>query len=143
MPRFARLNADLTLRDIIDIAQATYDALAGNPKQALLRPLTIDVQPVPLATQVVDPGPIVIEPTQARQTWALRLKTLAEIERDALAVELQQIDLLITDLQTQRDVTRATWDGYTAAQLRAEQWRDRQALLRLAVFAARRIRRGM
>jgi hypothetical protein len=66
--------------------------------------------------------------------------TPREIEDDALLLERAQIGSMLDDIQAQRSVDRATWDAYTANQLRAEQWRDRQVLLRFANFLARRVK---
>lgn len=81
-----------------------------------------------------------ISEKEVRQTWVVRDLTADELERADLGKELAQIDARITDIQTQRAVTREQWDAFTANQLRAEQWRDRQALLRAAYVLLRHAR---
>lgn len=78
-------------RDVIELSAEQYAALAGNPKQALLRVLVIEPRPVPAPTQAVDLGPLVIEPVQARQTWVLRDKTASEADHDAEEAERTQL----------------------------------------------------
>jgi hypothetical protein len=129
--------SDAALREL---TAEQYAALAAN-KRADLRLYVIDVKPTPSANQVVVDAGVVVGPVEAHQTWALRNKSALELEDDSLAAERAQIDAMLTDLQAQRAVDRTTWDGYTANQLRAEQWRDRQILLRFANFLARRIKR--
>lgn len=140
MTAYVRLNADGAIERHLDLTPDQYAALEANGKAAWLRLWVVDPQPVPTATQVVEPGPITISATEARQTWTVREKTAAELEAEAVAAELAKADEILADLSTQRAVTRTTWDGYTAAQLRAEQWRDRQALLRAAHFLIRRVK---
>jgi hypothetical protein len=84
--RFARLNPGLlTFKDIVEMEQAEYDALliSNPPKAALLRPLVTDPLPtIDPATQKIVAGPIVIEATQARETWVVVAKTAEEIQAD-------------------------------------------------------------
>lgn len=95
-------------------------------------PVVLVAPPVPAATQtVVDTG-LVFTANNATQTWALRNKTPEELDFDATNAEKAKLADIIADVTTQRAVDRTTWDGYTANQLRAEQWRDRQVLLRVA-----------
>jgi hypothetical protein len=128
--------SDAALREL---SAEQYAALAAN-KRADLRLYVIDVPPVPSANQIVVDAGIVVGAVEAHKTWALRDKTAAEIESEALLVERAQIDAMLADIVAQRAVDRTTWDGYTANQLRAELWRDRQALLRFANFLARRVK---
>ena len=83
--RFARLHPNLSLRDIIEMSQQEYDALViSNPNKAvLLRPLVTDPLPtINAAIEKIVAGPIVIEATQARETWTVVAKTQAEIDAD-------------------------------------------------------------
>jgi hypothetical protein len=123
-----------------ELSAEQYAALAQN-KRADLRLYVIDAQPVPSAAQVVVDAGIVVGPTEAHRTYALRDKTADELEADALA-ERTQLDTMLADVNAQRAVDRATWDAYTANQLRAEQWRDRQALLRVANFMVRWVKQA-
>jgi len=82
--KYARLNPlDGTIAEYIDITQAQYDSLAGNPKQAYLR-LFVEVErPVPNATQTVQDGPVVLSATTATQSWLLVAKTAEQLAREA------------------------------------------------------------
>lgn len=138
MTAYVRFNADGAIDRHLDLTTEQYASLQANGKAAWLRLWIVEAEPVPTATQVVVPGPIIISATEARQTWTIRDKTAAELEAESVAAELAKADEILADLSTQRAVTRTTWDAYTASQLRSEQWRDRQALLRAAHFLIRR-----
>jgi hypothetical protein len=140
MTTHVRLNADGAIERYLDLTPEQYTALEANGKATWLRVWVVNPQPVPTATQVVVNSGILITATEAHQTWTVREKTAAELEAESIAAERAKIDEVLTDLATQRNVTRTTWDALTAAQLRAEQWRDRQVLLRLANLVARRIK---
>lgn len=138
--QYARLTPNTqTVEAILDLSADHVASLSAN-KRAWLRPLVIDAQPVPSSSQVVVEGGYVVEATQVRRTWTLRNKTAEELERESLAAEKSKIAEIISDLDLQKAVTRATWDGYTANQLKAEQWKDRQVLLRFASFMSRRVK---
>jgi hypothetical protein len=128
--------SDAALREL---TQEQYAALADN-KRADLRLYVIDPLPTPSPNQVVVDDGVVVGPVEAHLTYTLRDKTAAELEASDLSLERSKAQEIITDLDTQRAVVRATWDAYTANQLRAEQWRDRQILLRVAHFLMRRVR---
>jgi hypothetical protein len=99
MTTYARLNEVGAFRDIIDLTTDQYHALDGHPKQAMLRLYVIDAQPVPSGAQTVQDGPIVIEPTQARKTWALVDKSAATLAQEAdAAARLAEITLIKTVL---------------------------------------------
>lgn len=101
MTTYARVDPSTGgVRDLIELTQAQYDALAGNPKQTYLRPLVTDVQPTPVANQIVVSTGYAVETTQVRQTWALRLKTQAELDVDAQATELAALRAMRAALQT-------------------------------------------
>lgn len=141
MTAYARLNALGEVDRLIDLTAEQYAALVTNGKAIWLRLWIVDAQPAPSPAQVVERGPIVISSTEAHQTWSLRDKTASEVESDAIVAERNSsIDGILTDIAAQRAVTRTTWDAYTATQLRAEQWRDRQVLLRFASLLARRVK---
>jgi hypothetical protein len=141
MTAFARIDTQGAFERLVDLTPEQYAALQANGKSAWLRLWAVDAMPVPTATQVVIDAGIVITVTEARQTWSVREKTAAELEAESIAAERNSsIDGILTDITAQRAVTRTTWDAYTATQLRAEQWRDRQVLLRLANLVARRIK---
>lgn len=106
MSRFARLNAAANaVAEIIDIDPEIYAALlaTGNPKAQFLRPLVTDAAPTPTATQHLVRGPVVIEPTQARETWLLVDKTADELAAETAATDraatLQQLKALQAALQ--------------------------------------------
>jgi hypothetical protein len=138
MTAYVRLNASGAIERHLELTPEQYAALEVNGKAVWLRLWIVDARPVPTSTQVVIDAGIVITATEAHQTWTVREKTAAELEADSVAAELAKADEILADLSTQRAVTRTTWDAYTATQLRAEQWRDRQALLRAAHFLIRR-----
>jgi hypothetical protein len=141
MTTYARVNAQGAFDGLVDLTPEQYAALQVNGKAAWLRLWIVDPQPVPTADQVVVNNGIAITATEAHQTWGLREKTAAELEAESIAAERNSsIDGILTDIATQRAVNRTTWDAYTAAQLRAEQWRDRQVLLRFANLLARRMK---
>jgi hypothetical protein len=144
---YVRLSADKTQIEKfnIELSAEDYDGL-GAWKQSFLRLWSVDPQPAyNAATQRLDVGDVVIDATTARRTWTVIDKTAAEIAAEAedvdLAAEQAKAAEIIADLATQRAVTRAAWDAYTANQLRAEQWRDRQVLLRVAHYLMRRVKR--
>jgi hypothetical protein len=141
MTTYARIDAQGAFERLIDLTPEQFAALQANGKAAWLRLWIVDAKPVPTATQVVISAGIVITATEAHQTWSVREKTEAEQEAESIIVERNSsIDGILADIATQRAVNRTTWDAYTATQLRAEQWRDRQVLLRLANLVARRIK---
>lgn len=115
MPTFARFDPVSNVITVIDITQAQFDALAGNPKRAFLRPLVVDAQPSPSSAEVVINAGYVIEPTQVRQTWALRAKTAEELAASAQATELGLLRQAMAALQA--DITA----GITAAPTTAVQ----------------------
>ena len=109
MPTFARIDPISSAITLVDISQSQFDALAGNPKRAFLRPLVIDPPPVPSSTEVLVNSGYVIEPTQVRQTWLLRAKNADELATAAQATELGLLKQAMAALQT--DITA----GITAA----------------------------
>jgi hypothetical protein len=115
MTTFARINPLTSAIELVDITQAQFDALAGNPKRAFLRPFVIDTQPVPAADQVVVDAGYVIEPNQVRRTWALRAKTQGELDAAAQDAELALLKQVTGALQA--DIA----DGITAAPTTAAQ----------------------
>jgi hypothetical protein len=140
--QYARLRPNSTVVEaIIDTTPEAVAALAPN-KRAWLRLFVIDPQPTPTAAQVVVDTGYLVETDKVRQTWALRTKTAAELDNDDLLAEQANINVMLTDLTAQRAVTSAIWDGYNPGQLKAEQWRDRQALLRAVSFLIRKNKIG-
>lgn len=102
--RFLRLHSNtLTARDIIELSQEKFDSLAfTNPnKAALLRVLVTD--PLPSfnpAIEKVEAGSIIVEATQARETWQVVPKTADDLEQDDLENELAQVTARINNLGT-------------------------------------------
>jgi hypothetical protein len=131
----------ITDGSLVDLSAEQYAGMQANGKAAALLRLWVPVAaPVPSATQRVREIAPVITATTATQTWQLRDKTANELEAESLLAERAQIDAMLTDIAAQRSVDRPTWDALTANQLRAEQWRDRQILLRFVNFMARRVK---
>ena len=110
MTAYARLDPIAgTVNAIVNLTQAQFDALNGNPKQAYLKPLVIDTQPVLTAAQTIVDAGYAIEATQVRQTWSLRNKAQAELDADSQAAELVQLKAMVSAIQTDIDA------GITAA----------------------------
>ena len=132
MTAYARLDPIAgTVNAIVNLTQAQFDALNGNPKQAYLKPLVIDTQPVPAASQIVVDAGYVIEAAQVRQTWALRAKTETELLAASQATELAAIKSFLTQLDnfiTANDTAAPT----TAAQAFADIATIKVVLWRLA-----------
>lgn len=126
----------------IELSAEEFSALQANGKAALLRQWIAVAAPVSATQVVYEVAPLITDAT-ATQTWALRDRTAAEAEALALSDERAKAQEILTDIDAQRAVERATWDGYTANQLRAEQWRDRQVLLRVARLLMRRVRQEL
>jgi hypothetical protein len=128
---------------LVDMTLAEYQALDGNPKQQWLRPLVVDEKPAPGATQVVVDAGFVIEPTQVRQTWALREMTADEIEAAALLAEKAQIAQYIADIQTQLDISNATRGAMTTNQRLNTLEADTRATMKAAKFLLRQAKRAL
>lgn len=111
--QYAKLNAvtPSLIDRIVDLTTEQYQALNGNPKQAYLRPLVVDAQPTPTTAQVVVSAGYVVEPTQVRQTWALRDKTAAELDAEARATLLDdaKVDAVFTALKSATAAQIATY----------------------------------
>lgn len=132
----------LISEDGLEIVSFAVRDLASMPpeKAARYRVLVEDARPVVTDRQAIEAGPLAIEKDAVRQTWLVRDLLPAEIERIDLAKEAEMIDARLAEIQTQRAVTREAWDAMNANQLRAEQWRDRQAVLRAVQFLLRHAR---
>lgn len=128
--------SDAALRDL----SAEQHAALAPSKQADLRLYIVDAQPVPSASEVVVADGVVVGPIEAHKVWVLRAKTAAELDGESINVERAKAQESLADLDVRRAVTRVAWDAFTANQLRAEQWRDRQVLLRVAHLLMRRVR---
>ncbi|MES3013280.1 MAG: hypothetical protein V4750_06060 [Pseudomonadota bacterium] len=83
--------SDPTRNDLRDFA-------APPPFAKGWRPLTIDAQPTPSASQVLVNTGIVFTATTATQTWSLRAKTQAELDADAEAAELAALKAMVQAL---------------------------------------------
>jgi hypothetical protein len=103
--RFARLQQDLSFRDLIEMEVTAYnDLLISKPdRAALLRPLVIDPSPTITTAEKVVEGPIVVELTQARQTWTVVDKTAEDLEAEDLLAELAQVTARIDNLNAAID----------------------------------------
>jgi hypothetical protein len=143
MTIYYRLPTPTQAGETFDIPPEQFAVMQANGKAADLRLWLVDpMPPFDPASQVVESS-IVVGPAEARRTWAVRAKTEEELQADAAIAARAAITGRITDIAAQRAVTRATWDGYSAAQLRAEQWRDRQALLQAMDDVLKMLRRGL
>lgn len=70
-------------------------------------PFSTDPQPTPSATQAVVDAGIVFDAASARQTWALRDKTQAEIDADGRTAERDQLLALAAFLDSAAPATLA------------------------------------
>jgi hypothetical protein len=141
---YARLTADLLSIEVLNaLTDEQYASLlaANNPKTLRHRLQVIAPVPALTATQKAVALPWAVEAERVFQDWQVVEKNADELEADSLAAEFATLSDRIAEIAAQRNVTREVWDAYTANQLRAEQWRDRQALLRAAHFLLRRARR--
>ncbi len=97
MALYARLN-DGVFSHTVDLTAEHYAALQANGKDVLLRTWSEDAKPVPTATQVLVNAGIVITATDARQTWALRDKTQAELDAEENEAERVRLRTVIANL---------------------------------------------
>lgn len=81
-----------------DLDDAQFAAMQANGKAANLRLYVVDVQPVPSSTQVVINAGVVVGSVEAHQTWAMRAKTQAELDNDALTVERTALLAMVQNL---------------------------------------------
>jgi hypothetical protein len=139
MTIYARIEDDgsITLRDL-DPALVAMWVETNNPKALQLRLYVVDAQPVPSATQVVIDAGVVVGPLEAHQTWGLRAKTADELEAEALAAEKEQVNAYLTEVNTQLDITNATYNAMTNAQKLDVLRDDRRVTLKVAKFLLRR-----
>lgn len=63
----------------IELSADQYAALVANGKAAMLRPFVVDLQPSVSDGQAVTDAGIVVTEDEARQTWAVRDLTVAEL----------------------------------------------------------------
>jgi hypothetical protein len=146
MSQYAQLDATATqVVAVVDIAPALVVewVATGNPKAALYRPLVIDTQPVPSATQYVANAGIVIESGQVRQAWALLDKSAEQLEDDAVRAEKQQINTYLADLQTQLDISNAARAALTNVQRINELENDTRVVMRSVKFLLRETKRRL
>lgn len=105
-----------------ELTSEQFAGLAPN-KQAGLRLWSVDPRPAPGADQVVIDGPIVVDATTARQTWALRAKTQAEQDAEAQEAERQVVVAGIATLTARIQAYNPVLDqSGTVAQQAANMW---------------------
>ena len=146
MSQYAQLDATATqVVAVVDIAPALLAewVAASNPKAALYRPLVIDAQPVPSATQYFANAGFVIEAGQVRQSWALLDKSPEQLEDESVRAEKQQITTYLADLQTQLDISNATRAALTNVQRINEMEKDTRAVIRSVKFLLRETKRRL
>jgi hypothetical protein len=92
---------------VINLDAGVYERLVstGNPKAQALRPLVTDARPTPGPTERVVNGPILVEPTQARETWVIVQKTSEELLAEQEAAER------VAEYQSLRTVVQALRSG--------------------------------
>lgn len=109
MTMYARV-ADGRVEATFDLTQEQYDQLVANGKATHLRLWIVDPQPVITATQVLQPGPVVITETEAHQTWTVREKTQMELDREANATETATLRQMISAVTVDIDAFNANPD---------------------------------
>lgn len=100
------------------------------PAEKGWRPLSVDPQPTPSATQVVVLSGIVFDATTARQTWALRDKTAAELDAEAQAAEKDQLLAVAAFLDSAAPTTVAQCAADVQKLKRCVKWLLGQAVRR-------------
>jgi hypothetical protein len=141
--RYAKfISGTQTIEGAVEMAPAYLATLSPN-KQSMFRPLVTDAQPTPSSTQVVLSAGYVIEPTQVRETWALREKTADELEDESIGADRAQIAAALDAINTQLAITNAQVDAMTAAQVRSLVRDDRRITLQVLRYMVRRVKRGM
>jgi hypothetical protein len=125
MTLYARINPDTQQPEARDFAAEPSFAKGW-------RPLTIEAQPTPSATQYVVPAAIVFGPLTATQGWVLVDKTAAELEAESLKDEKAQLDGWLTDVQTQLALDNAARALLTNLQRINELEKDTRVLLKVA-----------
>lgn len=80
---------------VLDLSAEQLASLAAS-KRDTLRPYSVDVKPVPTATERVDAGPVVVTALAARKTWVLVALTPSELaliqlrqQRDADLIQIR------------------------------------------------------
>jgi hypothetical protein len=125
MTTYARIR-DGVFDSLHDLSAEQYNALVANGKAAHLRLWIVDPEPVDIAPQVFHQGPIVITATEARQTWVIRDKTPAELDRDSNATDLPQLKQLVTELTSDIQAYNANPDTNGTAAERLTKLESRQ-----------------
>lgn len=125
MTTYARITPEGSFDRLIDLTTEQYAALQANGKAMWLRLWFVDARPTPGATQVVIDNGIVIGPSEAHQTWAMREKTAAELEAEQNAAEqptlLQMIAAITADIDAYNaspDVTGTAVERLTKLEAR-------------------------
>lgn len=103
MALFARINPlGPTIDSVVDIDPAAVASLV-DAKRQWVRPIVADAVPTVPTSQVVERGPLVIEPTQVRQTWVVRDKTQAEVDADSATTERATLVAMVAAIQSDID----------------------------------------
>lgn len=74
---------------LIELSDKQLQALAPN-KRDLLKVYSVDPQPVPVATQQLADGPVVVEGVTARKTWRLIDKPAEQIAAEQFSAQREQ-----------------------------------------------------
>lgn len=96
MTIYARITPEGSVDQLIELTAQQYASLQVNGKSSFLRLWIVDPQPTPSPSQVVMRGPITVGATEARQTWTLRDKTSAELEREQYLADLPTLRALLS-----------------------------------------------
>jgi hypothetical protein len=140
---YVRIDQATQQATVINLTDEQYLALAGNPKREWIRPLVIDPQPTPSATQVVVDAGIVVGPTEAHQTWALRDKTADELEAEAIAAAKAGYQAHIDSLNAQLDITNQMRGAMTTNQRLNTLEADTRATMRAVKDLLRQAKRSI
>ena len=125
MKTYARIR-DGVFDSLHNLTPEQYNAFVANGKAVHLRLWIMDPEPAVAATQVFQPGPVVITDTEARQTWVVREKTQAEMDREANATDLPQLKQLVLELTADIHAYNANSDTSGTAAERLTKLETRQ-----------------
>ncbi len=131
MTYYARINPNDGTPDVRDFASTPPTAKGW-------KPLTIDAQPVPSASQVIVQNAITFAATTATQSWSLRAKTQEELDGEELHAERDQIATYLADIKTQLEITNAARGALTNAQRLNELEKDSRVTMRAVKYLLRR-----
>jgi hypothetical protein len=133
---YARINPDTTLQEVRDFAAEPSFAKGW-------RPLTIEAQPTPSATQYVAAAPIVFGQLTATQGWVLLDKSADQIEAEEVQAAKAGYQAHIDALNVQLDITNAMRGAMTTNQRLNTLEADTRATMRAVKDLLRQAKRAL